>query len=64
MHVAPASPAALAGWKTGDEITAVNGLSAMTLTERRALFGGAPGAKVTLVRRGGEATTLELKTYY
>jgi hypothetical protein len=64
MHVAAASPGAAAGWKIGDEIAAVNGLSAMTLTQRRALFGDEPGAKVTLARRGGESTTLELKTYY
>lgn len=64
MHVAPASPGALAGWKPGDEIAAVNGLSVMTLGQRRALFAGPPGAKITLVRPGGEPTTLELKTYY
>jgi hypothetical protein len=64
MHVAPASPGALAGWKPGDEITSINGLSVMTLGQRRALLAGASGTKVTLVRRGGEATALEPKTYY
>lgn len=63
-HVAPGSPGALAGWKPSDEITAINGRSVMTLAERRGLFAGAAGTKVTLVRPGGASTILELATYY
>lgn len=64
VHVAPRSPGALGGWKAGDEIAAINGQASMTVEQRRAITGGAPGAKVSLDREGGKTSTLILADYF
>ena len=61
--IAPHSPAALAGLKTGDEIVSINGVQAAPLDTKEALraLGGAEGTKLKLVlSRSGEQQDLVL----
>lgn len=64
--VAPGSPAAAAGLKTGQVITAVNGRPSADLgvAGLTALRTAAPGAALALTLQTGETVTLALKDYY
>lgn len=66
-HVALRSPAAAAGWKEGDEIVAINGLSVPQVyadEHLRAWREGPIGAVVTLSLAGGIQRKLTLADYY
>ncbi len=66
LFVAPGSPAAGAGLKTGDCITAIDGKPAKMWTRdlRTALAAGAAGTEVTLTLTSGETKTLTLADYF
>ena len=57
----PASPAAEAGFKAGDEIVSVDGTSTSTFTEASALIQKSAGESIpVVVRRNGQEQTLSL----
>jgi predicted aspartyl protease len=67
IHVAPGSPAAMAGWREGDEIVAVNGSSITEDFYRGDLHrwsDGPAGTVVELQLVGGPIRSLTLDDYY
>lgn len=66
LFVAPGSPAAKAGWKAGDTITAIDGVAIADLDPETLLdWKHDPSrASVQLTVAGGEVRTLALATYY
>lgn len=65
-HVAPGSPAAAAGWKTGERVTALDGEPASPDSWRTELrwAEAEAGAKVRLTLEDGTERTLVLAEYY
>jgi len=66
MFVAPGSPAAVAGFKTGDRVAAIDSRpsSAWSLEQRLALEDGAPGRRAQFKLDTGVTRSLELADYY
>jgi S1-C subfamily serine protease len=67
VHVAQGGPAALAGWRDGETITAVNGMAIGPDYVARGLAQwryGPVGAKVELSMSDGSKRTIVLQRYY
>ena len=61
-HVAPNSPAAQAGFRPGELVTAINGLAAPSANQ---VFREATaGATLTFTLQGGRTRSLRLARYY